>query len=112
VISGFQENIVISETVHDRGEMTWEHKGGVMVTLSETVMGNSVRRPRGGDITMLSHLREKVIIQETMHDRGLVTRPTVYGRQTSRSFTIGTHRKLISLLQNPDAHQQRPLADN
>ena len=50
MISGLQENITseenfTSETVHDRGEITLEHKWEVMVTLSETAMENSVRRP-------------------------------------------------------------------
>ena len=37
-----QENIIISETMIDRCEITLEHKQEVMFTLSETVMENSV----------------------------------------------------------------------
>ena len=54
VISGLQENLIISDTMHDRGEVTKEHKQEVMVTLSETVIKNSVRCPLQGDITTTS----------------------------------------------------------
>jgi hypothetical protein len=55
--------------MHDRGNITVEHKQEVMVTLSETVMENSVRRPyRRYHYDVISGLQENVIISETMQD--------------------------------------------
>ena len=58
----------------------------------------------------ISGLQENLIISETMHDSGDVT--TVYDSQNNSKNTMDTNRKLLSLLQNPDAHQQRFTVEN
>ena len=42
VISGLQENVIISETVHDKGKVTIEHLKEVGVVHSESVIENCV----------------------------------------------------------------------
>ena len=54
----------------------------------------------------LSGLQGNLIISETMHNRGEVT--TVHDRQNNRNNTLDK-RMLLSLFQNLDAYQQRPL---
>jgi len=49
------KNLVISETIHPREKVAMEHYQAVMVTLSESVMKNRVKRPLGGQITMTSY---------------------------------------------------------
>ena len=45
VISVSQENLIISETERDRGEVTIELYWEVWVAVSESVIENDVRRP-------------------------------------------------------------------
>jgi len=45
VISGWQWNLVISETMHPRWKVTEESYQEVMVALSESIMKNRVKRP-------------------------------------------------------------------
>ena len=74
---GLHENIINSETKHDRGEVTIEHKKELVVNFSGTIVKLCVRRPLP-EISPLHHdvisgLQENMIISETMHDRGEVT---------------------------------------
>ena len=45
LISGLQENVIISETVHDRNKVTIEHKQETIIVLSNSVTENCTQRP-------------------------------------------------------------------
>jgi len=74
VISGLQQNLLISETVHCRTKVTKDHYQEFMLALSESIMKIAWSAPwRRTDDCVISGQQYGLVISETMHGSWKVT---------------------------------------